>query len=145
MIFIKPAPELVALLRHLLDDVGAAKDGLQVQPRRLAGQPVVQHVLRSVGGQGGKVSERSTSRARNGDIREEDSAMLSYPALPGTRRSTQSGRLSFTLLRCDHPTSSPTATSPIPNYSCCPAPPHLQRLQRLLPGCGSVLEGLDEG
>eukprot|EP00955_Chlamydomonas_euryale_P081104 363522-Chlamydomonas_euryale.AAC.9 len=36
---------LVSLLWHLLDDVGGAEDRLQVQPRGLTLQPVVQHVL----------------------------------------------------------------------------------------------------
>lgn len=43
--------ELLSLLWHLLEDVGAREDGLQVLPRGLAGQPVVQHVLQGGAGQ----------------------------------------------------------------------------------------------
>jgi hypothetical protein len=34
-----------AFLGHLLHDVGAREDGLQIQPRRLHRQPVIHHIL----------------------------------------------------------------------------------------------------
>lgn len=46
-------PEFVALLWHLLNYVVRAEDRLQVQPRGLASQPVVQHVLYTANRMGG--------------------------------------------------------------------------------------------